>query len=152
MTASSHLPSALFHPGIAAIYAWTGASPSALAICGLPPESSLTGEDFFAAFDDALVFRTALRGLRVTRSPFDLALALALALVFAFAMPRRLAFLRRRITRHGGLDQCLEGCRIHRFTFVQVDGPAHVALESRIEETRRVRKFRAVSEDRKSVV
>jgi len=36
-------------PGMAAIWACTGASPSPLAICGLPPESS-TG---FAAFERA---------------------------------------------------------------------------------------------------
>ena len=32
-----------FQPGIAARYACTGASPSAFAICGLPPERSFTG-------------------------------------------------------------------------------------------------------------
>ena len=32
-----------FQPGIAAMYACTGASPSALAICGLPPDRSFTG-------------------------------------------------------------------------------------------------------------
>src|SRR5688572_11833884 len=42
MSASSRLPSSLFQPGIAAMYAWTGASPSAFAICGLPPERRTT--------------------------------------------------------------------------------------------------------------
>ena len=37
MSASRRLPTLRFQPGIAAIYACTGASPSALAICGLPP-------------------------------------------------------------------------------------------------------------------
>src|SRR3546814_15253942 len=31
-------PTSRFHPGIAAIYACTGGSPSPLGICGLPPE------------------------------------------------------------------------------------------------------------------
>src|SRR5687767_4346522 len=38
MRASRRFPRSLFQPGIAAMYACTGASPSALAICGLPPE------------------------------------------------------------------------------------------------------------------
>src|SRR5688572_26661610 len=38
MRASRRLPRLLFQPGIAAMYARTGASPSAFAICGLPPE------------------------------------------------------------------------------------------------------------------
>src|SRR4051812_47071733 len=42
MSASSCLPTPRFQPGIAAIYDCTGASPSAFAICGLPPESSTT--------------------------------------------------------------------------------------------------------------
>jgi hypothetical protein len=33
-------------PGNAAMYACTGASPSAFAICGLPPERSFTGLAF----------------------------------------------------------------------------------------------------------
>jgi hypothetical protein len=40
---------ARFHPGIAAMYAWTGASPSAFAICGLPPERR-TGTFFVRVF------------------------------------------------------------------------------------------------------
>src|SRR4029078_2324927 len=43
MSASRGVPSSLFQPGMAARYARTGASPSALAICGLPPERSFTG-------------------------------------------------------------------------------------------------------------
>src|SRR5436190_9375030 len=42
MSASSCVPTSRFQPGIAAIYDCTGASPSAFAICGLPPESSAT--------------------------------------------------------------------------------------------------------------
>ena len=37
-SASSRAPTWRFQPGIAAMYACTGASPSALAICGLPPD------------------------------------------------------------------------------------------------------------------
>src|SRR5262245_54034910 len=46
MSASSRLPTSRFHPGIAAMYVCTGASPSPFAICGFPPERSLT---FFRA-------------------------------------------------------------------------------------------------------
>src|SRR5689334_15455337 len=41
-SASRRFPRSRFHPGIAAMYACTGASPSAFAICGLPPESRTT--------------------------------------------------------------------------------------------------------------
>jgi hypothetical protein len=39
-----------FQPGIAAMYAWTAASPSAFAICGLPSERRTT----FLPFRDKL--------------------------------------------------------------------------------------------------
>src|SRR3954471_11637582 len=39
MSASSRRATSRFQPGIAAMYACTGASPSAFAICGLPPDS-----------------------------------------------------------------------------------------------------------------
>src|SRR3546814_11319193 len=42
MSESRRFPRSLFQPGIAAIYACTGASPSAFAICGLPPERRTT--------------------------------------------------------------------------------------------------------------
>src|SRR3989442_14930350 len=42
MSASRRFPRSRFQPGIAAMYARTGASPSAFAICGLPPERSFT--------------------------------------------------------------------------------------------------------------
>src|SRR5688500_18131161 len=38
MSESRYSPRGRFQPGIAAMYACTGASPSAFAICGLPPE------------------------------------------------------------------------------------------------------------------
>src|SRR6202022_3355062 len=43
MSASSRFPTLRFQPGIAAMYARTGALPSAFAICGLPPARSFTG-------------------------------------------------------------------------------------------------------------
>jgi hypothetical protein len=50
MSASRRFPMSRFQPGIAAMYACTGASPSAFAICGLPPERSFgfTGADRLA--------------------------------------------------------------------------------------------------------
>src|SRR5687768_3699644 len=43
MSASRRFPTSRFQPGIAEMYACTGASPSAFAICGLPPERRTTG-------------------------------------------------------------------------------------------------------------
>src|SRR5437868_5176876 len=48
MTASRRFPMSRFQPGIAAMYACTGASPSAFAICGFPPARSATGARFAA--------------------------------------------------------------------------------------------------------
>src|SRR5512146_1476953 len=61
MSASRRFPRSRFQPGIAAMYACTGASPSAFAICGLPPESGTT-----AAFSPSLPFlrRRAIPGHR----------------------------------------------------------------------------------------
>src|SRR5688572_8799716 len=42
MSASRRFPASRFQPGSAAMYACTGALPSAFAIWGLPPERSLT--------------------------------------------------------------------------------------------------------------
>src|SRR5687768_4516296 len=61
MSASIRRPTPLFQPGIAAMYACTGASPSALAICGLPPLSSFGGLALEPVF--VLVFGVDLRGL-----------------------------------------------------------------------------------------
>jgi hypothetical protein len=46
---SSRLPTLLFQPGIAAMYACTGPSPSPFAICGLPPDSITTPSLFFVS-------------------------------------------------------------------------------------------------------
>lgn len=43
MSASIRFATSRFQPVSAAMYACTGASPSAFAICGLPPERSFTG-------------------------------------------------------------------------------------------------------------
>src|SRR4029450_11414320 len=42
MSESRRVPMSRFQPRIAAMYACTGALPSAFAICGLPPESRTT--------------------------------------------------------------------------------------------------------------
>src|SRR5688572_3814620 len=51
ISASRRFPMSRFQPGIAAMYACTGASPSALAICGLPPESRTTASRFGGDLD-----------------------------------------------------------------------------------------------------
>src|SRR3990170_2841970 len=80
MSASRRFPRSRFQPGIAAMYACTGALPSAFAICGLPPErrtgtfspvrtligvaSLAPGVRGLLARDVALAFGFALPGLR----------------------------------------------------------------------------------------
>src|SRR5262245_42611854 len=80
MSASRRFPRSRFQPGIAAMYACTGASPSAFAICGLPPERrttfwpfrTLIGRAFAPAFGEALA-----AGLRALARDARLAFALA---------------------------------------------------------------------------
>src|SRR4029078_10846102 len=69
-------PMSRFQPGIAAMYACTGASPSAFAICGLPPERSFVGLAFAPAFIGDLDLVADLRGLpaRDASSAFGFAL------------------------------------------------------------------------------
>src|SRR3990172_4566135 len=67
MSASRRFPRARFQPGIAAMYACTGASPSALAICGLPPERRTTFSPFrtligLASLAPGLAFAPAFAG------------------------------------------------------------------------------------------
>src|SRR6185503_16168641 len=81
MSASRRFPTSRFQPGIAAMYACTGASPSAFAICGLPPERRTTpsrapGLAFAPVFDDDLDLAAGLRGLLAR----DVRLALGFAL------------------------------------------------------------------------
>src|SRR6266571_6737828 len=87
MSASRRFPMSRFQPGIAAMYACTGASPSAFAICGLPPESRTTvtfspsctliglallapGLAFAPAFGGDLDLVADLRGLLAREVPF----------------------------------------------------------------------------------
>src|SRR5262245_3313459 len=60
MSASRRFPTSRFQPGIASMYARTGVSPSAFAICGLPPESRPTATfpllRSFASLTPALPF------------------------------------------------------------------------------------------------
>src|SRR6266487_7096434 len=80
MSASRRFPMSRFQPGIAAMYACTGASPSAFAICGLPPESrttatfspscTLIGLAFAPAFGGDLELVADLRGLLARDVPF----------------------------------------------------------------------------------
>src|SRR5687768_9944637 len=135
ISASRRFPRSRFQPGIAAMYARTGASPSAFAICGLPPERrttfpplrTLIGLAFAPAFGGGLDLVADLRGL----------LARDVPLAFGFALLIRLPFLRRRaILGNRGLHERLERARIDRLPFADVDRPSGVALQAGIEEAR----------------
>src|SRR5688500_1377747 len=119
MSASRRFPTSRFQPGIAAMYACTGASPSAFAICGLPPERrttgtfspfrTLTGLAFAPVFAGDLDLVAELRCLlaRDVRLPFGFALA---DLIRA---SQCLSFLRRpAILGHRGLHESLERARV----------------------------------------
>ena len=85
-----------FQPGIAAMYACTGASPSAFAICGLPPERSFTGRFSLAPglafaggpFWATAAFTSALNAPASTFSPSWMSIALRV-------LPSRLELKRR---------------------------------------------------------
>src|SRR6202795_5021468 len=67
MSASRRFPMSRFQPGIAAMYACTGASPSAFAICGFPPERRATPSPFraligLASLPTGLAFAPAVGG------------------------------------------------------------------------------------------
>src|SRR5687768_18204983 len=79
MSASSRFPRSRFQPGIAEMYACTGASPSAFAICGLPPDR-----------------RTAFPPFRARLARLAGRLAFAPAFDGAFDRVAGLPFLRRR--------------------------------------------------------
>src|SRR5881296_1845628 len=64
MSASRRRPTSRFQPGIAAMYACTGASPSAFAICGLPPERRTT----FSPFRTLIGLASFASGLARTRA------------------------------------------------------------------------------------
>src|SRR5258708_21767058 len=75
MTASRRFPRSRFQPGIPAMYACTGASPSALAMRGLPPER--TTATSVTAFAVLLALAAGLRAplARGARLGFGFALA-----------------------------------------------------------------------------
>src|SRR6185503_17246240 len=72
MTASRRFPMSRFQPGIAAMYACTGASPSAFVICGLPPERRTTGLALlcFRGIPGHRGLHERLERARVDRFPF----------------------------------------------------------------------------------
>src|SRR5256885_14600310 len=87
MSASSQRPTSRFQPGIPAMYACTGVSPSAFAICGLPPERTFTGSALLApglgllpAFGGGLALGAALPWLVAPAAPLALGLPLVPAL------------------------------------------------------------------------
>src|SRR5512134_2541493 len=93
MSASRRFPSSRFQPGIAAMYARTGASPSAFAICGLPPERRTTAAfpPFRTLIGPApiaprLAFSPAFRGDLGVLADWRGLLARAAPLVFGFAL------------------------------------------------------------------
>src|SRR5918994_4043026 len=87
MSASRRFPRSRFQPGIAAMYSCTGASPSAFAICGLPPErrtatfspfraliglaSLAPGLAFAPAFAGPLLLVVGFRSDKLARSFLD---------------------------------------------------------------------------------
>ena len=71
--ASRRFPTARFQSGIAAMYACTGASPSAFAICGLPPERRATAPRLAFAGDLDLVGEERCLLARAVRLVFALA-------------------------------------------------------------------------------
>src|SRR6476661_5271703 len=97
MSASRRSPRSRFQPGIAAMYACTGAWPSAFAICGLPPERSLpglaslpVGLAFFVSgpFRATAAFTSAWNAVASTCSPSWMSIALRV-------LPSRLELKRR---------------------------------------------------------
>src|SRR5512134_261702 len=79
MSASRRRPTSRFQPGIAAMYACTGASPSAFAMRGLPPESRATAAfapTFFGPFWATAAFTSALNAPASTSSPSWMSIAL----------------------------------------------------------------------------
>src|SRR5438034_10400217 len=98
MSASRRFPRSRFQPGIPAMYACTGASPSAFAMRGLPPERrtatfspfrSLIG---LASLAPGLAFAPTLGGDLAFVPAFAVFLALAAGLCAPLARDARLAF------------------------------------------------------------
>src|SRR5689334_1412685 len=110
-------------PGIAAMYARTGAAPSAFAICGLPPESRTT-RAFFAA---------------------GLPPGFLVAGVFADRFATFFATL-GLVLEHGGPDERLERGLVELVVLADVDRPPDLALEARSEQALRVGQRSALRE------
>src|SRR6266513_2750361 len=89
MSASMRFPRSRFQPGIPAMYACTGASPSAFAICGLPPARSFTG---LASLAPGLAFAPAFAGPLAFVPAFAVFVVLAAGLRAPLARDARLAF------------------------------------------------------------
>ena len=140
----------LFQPGMARMYAWTGALPSAFAICGLPPARSLTGfeagffapGDFFAVFAFAGAFFFGF--VAVVE---DFCVRVLAEFFFAGAMIDRTSrptgrrtrlrhslLLRAGVEGDGGADQVLERALVDLVLLADVDGAAGVAFEARVEQ------------------
>ena len=91
MSASRRFPRSRFQPGIAAIYACTGASPSAFAVCGLPPERSLHAAWPSSPAGLALLRRRAILATAAFTSRLNAARVDLLPFVESIA-PSRVAF------------------------------------------------------------
>src|SRR5882762_8594111 len=85
MSASRRFPRSRFQPGIPAMYACTGASPSAFAICGLPPERR-RGLAFAPAFGGDLDLVADLRGLLAPDVPLAFGFALLSVIIRPFLL------------------------------------------------------------------
>src|SRR3984893_14707458 len=98
MSASRRFPRSRFQPGIAEMYACTGASPSAFAMRGLPPErTTATFSPFrtligLASLAPSLAFAPAFGGDLAFVPAFAVFLALGAGLRASLARDARLAF------------------------------------------------------------
>src|SRR3984893_3964212 len=88
MSASRRFPRSRFQPGIPAMYACTGASPSAFAMRGLPPERTTAT---FSPFRTLIGLASLAPGLAFVPA-FAVFLALAAGLRAPLARDARLAF------------------------------------------------------------
>src|SRR5262245_32709842 len=117
MSESRRRPSALFQPGIAAMYACTGASPWPLAICGLPPLRSLGAgclrglAPALGLAADGCALRLAAAGCALRFGVVAVALRFV-ALRFVVFGIRLLLFLDRCVERSRRLHQRLERVRV----------------------------------------
>src|SRR5678816_2700765 len=108
MSASSRRPTSRFQP---AMSARTGASPSPFAIWGLPPESSF---GFAGAFFD-----------------FVFAMVLRFAAIESTADPAH-------VQHDGSTHEVFQRVFVDLLALVDIDRAAHVAVEARVEQARRI--------------